>query len=159
MKICTLPLLSESKFHQHFCQFLFAVKIQTLAEITEKLHVKSWWNCFKFFAVSLYTCFVGLLWILNFRSLVNPQWLEWFWRPPPNWVKSKALRYNFSFVNTLSKWLWNVTKVIELNLRKIITSCTRFCKFLNQIIKFFHKFIKFWILNLNLFISDSVWFT
>jgi len=37
----------------------------------------------------------------------------------------KALHYNFSFGNSLSKLLQNLMKVIELSLTKIITSFTK----------------------------------
>jgi len=44
-------------------------------------------------------------------------------------VASKALRYNFSFGNSLSKQLQNLTKVNKSCLAKIITSFTSFCEF------------------------------
>jgi hypothetical protein len=44
-------------------------------------------------------------------------------------VGSKALRYNFSFDNSLSKQLLNLMKVIESSLTKIITSFTCLCEF------------------------------
>jgi len=39
---------------------------------------------------------------------------------------TKAQRYNFSFGNSLLKQLWNLIKVIESGLTKIITSFTSF---------------------------------
>jgi len=48
----------------------------------------------------------------------------------------KALHYNFSFGNSLPKWLRNLTKVNKSSLTKIITSFTSFHEFL---IKYFNK--------------------
>jgi len=53
---------------------------------------------------------------------------------------AKALRYNFSFGNFLSKRLQNLMKVNESSLTKIITSLTSFCKFFNQ---FFTSLLSF----------------
>jgi len=45
-------------------------------------------------------------------------------------VEVKALCYNFSFGNSLLKWLQNLAKNVKSSLMKVITSFTSFCKFL-----------------------------
>jgi len=50
-------------------------------------------------------------------------------------IDNKALCYNFSFSNSLSKRIRNLMKVIKLSWTKIITSFTGFYKFFNQVFK------------------------
>jgi len=68
--------------------------------------------------------------VIPYLDYVNPK-TKVYWYFYYVLLYTKALRYNFSFGNSLSKRLRNLMKVNKLRLAKIITSSTSFCKFFN----------------------------
>ncbi len=73
-------------------------------------------------------------------------------------VSSKALCYNFSFGNSLSKQLRNLTNVNKSSLTKIKTSFTSLCEFFNQVfLQVYQVLTKLTIKNLiNLLLTNLI---